>query len=87
VVIESHTKKYGSVQKGLFSKAAATWAGGAYERVREPGQVAICLRDAAPAKAENADGGLIQHFLNENPMGGRWAKGSISCGKLVLDVF
>jgi hypothetical protein len=49
--------------------------------------VAICLRDAAPAKAENADGGLIQHFLNENPMGGRWAKGSISCGKLVLDVF
>ena len=30
----------GSVQKGLFSKAAATWTGGAYETVREHGQAA-----------------------------------------------
>ncbi len=35
---KSHSKKFGSVQKGSSSKAAATWTGGAYEGVRERGQ-------------------------------------------------
>jgi hypothetical protein len=43
---KSHSKKFGSVQKGssspvlrpLEGKAAATWTGGAYEGVRERGQ-------------------------------------------------
>jgi hypothetical protein len=66
---KSHSKKFGSVQKGssspvlrpLEGKAAATWTGGAYEGVRERGQGATCLREAAPAKAGNAAGGLFQH--------------------------
>jgi hypothetical protein len=61
----------GSVQKGSFGKAAVAWAGGAYRGVREHGQAATCLREAAPAKAGNAAGGpfgltqgmLFQHYL------------------------
>jgi hypothetical protein len=69
---ESLTKKMGSVQKGssspeaLEGKAAATWTGVAYEGVREHGQVATCLREAAPAKAGNAAGGIYQHSHRGN---------------------
>jgi hypothetical protein len=56
---ESHTKK-GSVQKDSSGKAAASWTDGAYEGVREHGQGATCLPEAAPAKAGNAAGELFQ---------------------------
>ncbi|HNP29438.1 MAG TPA: hypothetical protein PKK23_10355 [Nitrospirales bacterium] len=58
----SPKKKQWSVQKGPSSKAAAAWTSGAYEGVREHGQGATCLREAAPAKAGNTPGGLFQHF-------------------------
>ncbi|WP_443147905.1 hypothetical protein [Nitrospira sp.] len=54
-------------------KAAAAWTGGAYREVREHGQGATCLCEAAPAKAGNAAGGpfsqtqgmLFQHPARE----------------------
>jgi len=85
LVIESHTKKYGGDQKYLGSpvlrplegKAAAAWMGGAYEGVREHGQGATCLDEAAPAKAGNAavspfsqtQGRLFQYSHRESCVG------------------
>ncbi len=62
LVTESHTKKYGSVQKGPSSKAAASWRGGAYGGVREHGQGARTPLACLP-KLRRRHGGLFQHSL------------------------
>jgi hypothetical protein len=72
---ENHTKKYGSVQKGPSSKAAATWTGGAYGGVREHGQGARTPLACLPSLLRRSSfgyegrelrrrhGGLFQHSL------------------------
>jgi hypothetical protein len=60
-VTGTQQRKMWECSKMALSKAAAVWASGAYGGVREHDHAATCLREAAPAKAGNAAGGLFQH--------------------------
>ncbi len=57
-----------NVQKGPSSKAAWLLAHGAYRGIREHAKRPTCLREAAPAKAGNAAGGLFQHSPYVKPI-------------------